>query len=90
MLIIQTMMYMKKKRKKNHWTSKNTHLKHFRPRDKEDGLYKNRRERLYEKIVTCITFIIIFLLLLIKALDNRVVGYDHFTGIPSEWIKWLK
>ena len=69
---------MKKKRKK-HWTTKNTHLKHLKNRD-DDKI----------KSVSRIEIILAILSILVQALDNDVVGYDNFTGNPTEWIKKLK
>lgn len=79
---------MKKKRK--HWTTKNTHLRHPRKRDENSEQPMSSIEKNLFKIGSWLIIIAGILLIILKALDNRVVGYDHFPSIPMEWIKWLK
>lgn len=73
---------MKKRRK--HWTTKNTHLKKLKGK-KLVSLPTSRLER----ILYVIGIILAVLSLLIQALNNNIVGYDNFIGIPMEWIKRL-
>ena len=79
-----------KKRKKKHWTSKNTHLKQMKSRDENSFQPMSRFER--KCFIFSVTLAIIsgILLILLKALNNQTVGYDYFPSIPSEWIEWLK
>ena len=79
---------MKKKRK--HWATKNTHLKHPRKRDENSEQPMRRIEKKLFKIGSWLIIIGGILMIILKALNNRVIGYDHFPSIPIEWIKWLK
>lgn len=74
---------MKKKRK--HWTTKNTQLKRYKNNESEKSSISR-----FDCISIIITIIAAILFIILKSLDNRVVGYDHFPSIPIEWIKWLK
>ena len=81
----QLIVGMKKKRKK-HWTTKNTHLKHLKNRD-DDKIKSVSR---IEILLAIVGIILAILSILVQALDNDVVAYDNFTGNPTEWIKKLK
>jgi hypothetical protein len=61
-------------------------------------IYKNIRPLLPEqnneykieawlRIAAIIMVVLAILSILVIALDNRIVGYDHFIGIPQEWIR---
>lgn len=71
---------MKKKRK--HWTSKNTHLKKAKKKS-SNGLSPSRME----VILYVLGIILAVLAILVQALNNNIVGYDRFIGIPIEWIR---
>ena len=75
-----------RKKKKKHWTTKNTHLKRFKKTEE----YSEQSSSRFERILYIIGLILAILSILSTALDNFIVGYDHFTGIPSDWIKSLK
>ena len=81
-----------KKRKKKHWTTKNTHA--CNKKRKLDDEYwtpkKTKEEWTYEQIACWIAIICALLLIVLKVCDNNIVGYDYFPSIPSEWIKWVK
>lgn len=74
---------MKKKRK--HQTVKNKRIKRFKI-DENDNLSITK----FERLSIIITIVLAILFIILKALDNRVVGYDYFPSIPIEWIEWLK
>ena len=74
----------KRKRKKKNWTTKNTHIKKMIKRDDE-----NRSERI-PLIWTIIIVLSIIGMFIAWSLNTDRGGYDHFIGIPQEWIKWLK
>lgn len=80
---------MKKKRKK-HWTTKNTHLKHLKNRDEHSEQPMSKFYKMLDNIGTWLIIISAILYIIVKALDNRVVGYDYYPNIPIEWIRWLK
>ena len=44
-------------------------------------------EKWYDKLGTWIAIAILVILLI--ALNNHIVGYDNFIGIPSEWVRSL-
>ena len=79
-----------KKRKKKHWTSKNTHLKKMKSRDESSFQPMSRFEK--KCYIFCLILFILdaILVIILKALNNQTVGYDYFPSIPSEWIEWLK
>lgn len=79
---------MKKKRK--HWTTKNTHLKRMKCREFDSPLPMTRFEKKCEKVMKWITILIIIAFIILVAFGKQAVGYDHFPSIPIEWIKWLK
>lgn len=72
-----------RKRKKKIWTTKNTHIKKNAKKDYVEP------ETWYDKLGTWIIIAIAILIILVIALDNHIVGYDNFIGIPSEWVKYL-
>ena len=78
------------KNKRKHWTTKNKHLKHPRKRDENSEQPMSRIEKKLFKIGSWLIIIGGILMIILKALNNRVIGYDHFPSIPIEWIKWLK
>ena len=72
-----------KKRKNKKWTTKNTHIKRF---------YKSsdiKPMSLYEKIVIWLAIACGIALIILIALNNHIVGYDHYIGIPIEWARSL-
>lgn len=72
-----------RKRKKKKWTTKNTHLRKFnRVTDIEPV-------NLYVRIAAWVVIAFGLLVILSIALNNHVVGYDNFIGIPTEWIHSL-
>jgi hypothetical protein len=78
------------KKKKKHWTTKNTHLKHLKNRDEHSEQPMDRFNKVLYNIGAWLIIIAAILFIILKALDNRVVGYDHFPSIPVDWIRWLK
>lgn len=72
-----------KKRKKKKWTTKNTHVKKNAKNDYTE------HEAWYDRLGTWIVIAIAILVILLIALNNHIVGYDNFIGIPSEWVKSL-
>lgn len=74
---------MKKRKKK--WTTKNTHL------ERKKGKKKNDREPTDWKVIFVDWLVIIaaIIFIILVALNNHIVGYDHFIGIPREWIHSL-
>lgn len=72
---------MNKKKKKT--TTKNTQIK------------RNNKSRdlksldLYEKIAVWVVIAFGILTIMLRALNNHVVGYDHYIGIPIEWARSL-
>lgn len=79
-----------KKRKKKHWTTKNTHLKKIKARDENSFQPMSGFERKCFRFCLILFILYAILVICLKALDNQVVGYDYFPSIPYEWIKWLK
>ena len=75
---------MKKKRK--HKTKENTNSKYYKEKANNSGYSLSR----LEFVLYIITLALAILSILVKALDNDVVGYDNFTGKPHEWIRRLK
>lgn len=80
---------MNKKKKKKHWTTKNRHIKRLKKKDYVEQPI-NRFYKICLDVGTWMIIIAGLLFIILKALDNRVVGYDHFPSIPLEWIKFLK
>ena len=75
-------MFIKNRRKKS--TTKNTHIE--RKRKKEIIEYKNTPYTIILAIIGVATAIIVILSI---ALNNHIVGYDHYIGIPREWVHSL-
>lgn len=73
---------MKKRKKK--WTTKNTHIWN---RDAKKSKSKSKDWKLI--LIAWITIISAILFIVLVALNNHIVGYDHFLGIPREWIHSL-
>lgn len=73
-----------KKRRKQKWTTKNTHFKRMKKR--EDVV---KKDSIYVKIVDILVIIAAIISILVIASNNHVVGYDHFIGIPHEWVRSL-
>lgn len=73
---------MSKRKKK--WTTKNTHLL-----KRERGKEYKESDNLMLKIAMWIVIATGFLTIIVKALNNHVVGYDRFVGMPLEWVRSL-
>ncbi len=73
---------MAKKKKK--WTTKNTHIKKLRAKK-----YIGEPQGVLDRIGTWLILIGAIIATLLIALDSHIVGYDHFIGIPVEWIRSL-
>jgi hypothetical protein len=71
-------------RKKKKWTTKNTHLERKKKRIVDK--YRNTPYTIVLAIIGVATAIIVIISI---ALNNHVVGYDHFIGIPREWVHSL-
>lgn len=72
-----------RKRKKKKWTIKNNHIRKFnRGTDIEPV-------NLYVRIAAWVIIAFGLLVILSIALNNHVVGYDNFIGIPTEWARSL-
>lgn len=72
-----------KKRRKKKWTTKNTHFKRMKKREDVE------KTDIYLKIATILVIAAAILSILVIASNNHVVGYDHFIGIPHEWVRSL-
>lgn len=72
-----------KKRKKKKMTTKNTHVRKFNRRTDAEPI------SLCVRIAAWVVIAFGILVILSIALNNHVVGYDNFIGIPSEWVKSL-
>lgn len=72
-----------KKEKKKKWTTKNTHIKKNAKNDYTEP------ETWYDRLGTWIVIAIAILVILLIALNNHIVGYDNFIGIPREWVHSL-
>lgn len=71
-------------RKKKRWTTKNTHIK------KKEKVEKDVKPiNMSLKIAVWIVILAAFLSILLIASNNHIVGYDHFIGIPREWVHSL-
>lgn len=73
---------MKKRKKK--WTTKNTHVE-----IKKKKATNESKNTPYDIIFTVIFVLAAILSIIVIALDNHIVGYDHFIGIPREWVHSL-
>ena len=71
------------KRKKKKWTTKNTHIKRM-----NENEYINP-EKWYDTLGTWIIIAAVIVFIILVALNNHVVGYDHYIGIPIEWARSL-
>ena len=74
---------MKKRKKK--WTTKNTHFE--RKKKRED--YDKDSTGWVEKIGLWMILIAALLGVAIMSMNSHIVGYDHFFGIPREWVRSL-
>lgn len=74
----------KRKRKKNHWTTKNTHFQ----RKKKIKNVKNDDKFSWKWFILIMITIIYMFFKIIISQDRR--GYDHYIGIPDAWIEWVK
>lgn len=71
-------------RKKKKWTTKNTHLK------RNDKMKSDTDTKDWKLVFgVWITIIAAILFIILVAFNNHIVGYDHFIGIPREWIHSL-
>ncbi|RGN39416.1 hypothetical protein DXB65_03560 [Bacteroides oleiciplenus] len=50
---------------------------------------EEKEPRIYRIIWTIIVIGIVISFLILMATSTHVVGYDHFIGIPSEWVRTL-
>ena len=73
------------KRKKKKWTTKNTHLERKEKREDYDKDFAGwvAKVGIWMILIGAIIFIIEV------AFNNHIVGYDHFIGIPREWVRSL-
>ena len=71
------------KRKKKKWITKNTHIK----RMNENEYIKP--EKWYDTLGTWIIIAAVIVFIILVALNNHVVGYDYYIGIPIEWARSL-
>ncbi len=71
------------KTRKKKWTTKNTHIERKKKKCLEE------KNDIYLKIFGIISLVTAILVILLIALNNHIVGYDHFIGIPREWIHCL-
>lgn len=74
------------KKRKKQWTTKNTHI------ERKKGEMENDREPTDWKVIFVDWLVVIaaIIFIILVALNNHIVGYDHFIGIPREWIRSLK
>ena len=73
---------MKKNKKK--WTTKNTHIK----KSNKKGIEAEPKDwKLILGVWIAIAATILFIILV--ALNNHIVGYGDFIGIPREWVHSL-
>ena len=73
----------KRKRKKNHWTTKNTHIRRMKKNN------RNKTEQ-FPLILSIIIVLSIIGMFITWALNTDRRGYDHYIGIPDAWIEWVK
>ena len=74
---------MRKRKKK--WTTKNTHIE----RKKKQEYYDKDFTGWVAKIGSWMILIAAIIFIIVVAFYNHIVGYDHFIGIPREWIHSL-
>ena len=72
-----------KKRKNKKCTTKNTHIK------KENKSIDIKPEKWYFKWGTWIIIALAILIIILRALNSHIVGYDRFIGMPIEWTRSL-
>lgn len=72
-----------KKRKNKKWTTKNTHIKRFNKSSEIEPM------KWYDKMTAWIIIACAIALIILIALNNHIVGYDNFIGIPMEWVRSL-
>ena len=72
-----------KKRKIKKWTTKNTHIKRFNKSSEIEPM------KWYDKMTAWIIIACAIALIILIALNNHIVGYDNFIGIPMEWVRSL-
>jgi len=73
------------RKRKKMWTTKNTHVERKVKREKYDKDFSGW----VWKVDAWIVFIAAIILIFLVALNNHIVGYDHFIGIPREWVRSL-
>lgn len=71
-------------RRRKKWTTKNTHIE--RKKKRRNGVYKNTPYTIILAIIGVATAIVVITFI---AMNNHIVGYDHFIGIPREWVHSL-
>lgn len=71
------------RRKRKKWTTKNTHMK----KNMKDCYTES--ERWYDKLETWVVLAVAIALIILIALNNHIVGYDNFIGLPFEWVRSL-
>ena len=69
-------------KKRKHWITKNKQMKKAKKKT-PNALPLSR----LEIILYVLGIILAVLSILVQALNNNVVGYDRFIGIPMEWIR---
>ena len=72
-----------KKRKNKKWTTKNTHIKRFNKSSEIEPM------KWYDKMTAWIIIACAIALIILITLNNHIVGYDNFIGIPMEWVRSL-
>lgn len=72
-------------RKKKKWTTKNTHIE----RKSKMENYNKDFIGWVEKLGLWMILIAAIIFIIVVAFNNHIVGYDHFIGIPREWIHSL-
>lgn len=72
-------------RKKKKWTTKNTHIE--RKKKKDD--YNKDSNGWVEKAGLWMILTAAIIFIFVVAMNNHIIGYDHFIGIPREWIHSL-
>ena len=72
-----------KKRKNKKWTTKNTHIKRFNKSSEIEPM------KWYDKMTAWIIIACAIALIMLITLNNHIVGYDNFIGIPMEWVRSL-
>lgn len=72
------------KKRKKQWTTKNTNIER-----KKKRITNEVKNTSYDIIFAIIVISAAILSIIVIALDNHIVGYDHFIGIPREWVHSL-